>query len=187
MRARRLTLTKAFAAVLVISVVLRIGLGFVLGGTIEEVRGGTYDQVSYDALAQRVAAGFGFSFAENSWPSTKADQPTAHWSYLYTLFLAGIYSAAGHQVLIARLIQAILVGILTPWLLYRIGKRTFNRRVGLIAAAGSAIYAYFILYASSLMTEAFYIVSLLWTLDAAMRVANNDSQKNAKRQCSYRF
>jgi hypothetical protein len=40
-----------------------------------------------------------------------------------------------------------------------------------LAAAISAIYAYFVLYAASLMTEAFYITAILWILDAALRLA----------------
>ena len=40
-----------------------------------------------------------------------------------------------------------------------------------MAAAISAIYAYFIMYGASLMTEALYIVCILWSIDAAMRLA----------------
>ena len=44
-------------AILALSVLLRVGVAFYLGNGIEETRGGTYDQISYDMLAQRVAAG----------------------------------------------------------------------------------------------------------------------------------
>lgn len=136
-----------------------------------ETRGGTFDQVSYDALAQRVTGGYGFSFAQDNWPHARADQPTAFWSYIYTLYLAGIYGLFGHQPLLARLVQAVVVGILTPWLTFRIAGRIFDRPVALISAAITAIYAYFILYAGSLMTEAAYIVGILWCFDSVMRVA----------------
>ena len=43
--------------------------------------------------------------------------------------------------------------------------------MGLIAAALTAVYFYFVLYAASLMSEAFYIVGILWTVDAGMRLA----------------
>lgn len=176
------------ASILLLSVLLRVGVALYLGDTLEETRGGTYDQISYDALAQRVVAGYGFSFAEDSWPYARANQPTAFWSYLYTLFLAGIYTVVGHQPLIARLVQSLLAGILTGWLLYRIGSRVWNRRVGLIAAAMIGVYFYFIHYAASLMTEAFYIVGILWTTDAAMRLADrivtqhDNSQSSAARR-----
>lgn len=151
---------------------LRVGVAFYLGDTIEEIRGGTHDQISYDRLAQRVMTGHGFSFDTDWWPYARADQPTAFWSYLYTLYLAGVYVAVGHHPLMARLLQAMVAGLLMPWLAYRIGRRSLDERSGLIAAAITAIYLYFINYAASLMTETFYIMGILWTIDVAMRLAD---------------
>ncbi len=158
-------------AILLLSVLLRVGVAVYLGDDLSDWRGGTADQVSYDALAQRVTTGHGFSFATDWWPGVKADQPTAFWSYLYTLYLASVYMVFGHQPLTARLIQAVVVGILMPLLTYRIGRRVFGARPALLAAGISAAYLYFVTYAASLMTEAFYMVGILWTLDAAMRLA----------------
>ena len=160
-------------AFLALSVFLRVGVAFYLGDGIEEIRGGIYDQFSYDILAQRVAQGHGFSFGVDTWPYARANQPTAFWSYLYTLYLAAVYALFGHHPLVARLIQAVAVGLLMPWLIYRIGRRAFGMRVGLIAAALTAIYFYFVHYAASLMSEAFYIVGILWVVDAGMRLANS--------------
>lgn len=165
-----------------LSVLLRVAVALYLGDTLEETRGGTYDQISYDALAQRVASGHGFSFAEDSWPYARANQPTAFWSYLYTLFLTAVYAVAGHQPLVARLIQTVLAGILTGWLLYRIGTRVWNKRVGVVAAALIGVYFYFIHYAASLMTEAFYIVGILWVTDAGMRLAARIANPTAGKQ-----
>lgn len=159
-------------AILLLSVLLRVGVALYLGDSIEETRGGTYDQISYDLLAQRVSQGYGFSFAVDSWPYARAGQPTAFWSYLYTLYLAGVYVIFGHHPLIARLIQAVVVGLLMPWLIHRIGQRAFDMRVGLIAAALTAVYFYFVHYAASLMSEAFYILGILWTVDVGMRLVN---------------
>ena len=159
------------AVVLVLSVLLRVGVAFYLGDTIEEFRGGTYDQISYDRLAQRVINGHGFSFATDSWPYARANQPTAFWSYLYTLYLASVYLVVGHHPLVARLLQAVVAGLLMPWLIYRIGRRSFDKRIGLMASAITAIYLYFVHYAGSLMTETFYIIGILWILDVAMRLA----------------
>jgi 4-amino-4-deoxy-L-arabinose transferase-like glycosyltransferase len=158
-------------AIIALSVLLRVVVALFLGNAIEETRGGTFDQISYDALALRVAGGHGFSFGTAWWPGVQADQPTAFWSYLYTLYLAVVYTLFGHAPLIARLIQAVIVGAAMPWLTWRIGGRIFGRRPALIAAAISAVYFYFILYAASLMSEALYIVGVLWTVDAAMRLA----------------
>ncbi len=158
-------------AVIALSVLLRVAVALYLGDNIEETRGGTYDQISYDMLAQRVAQGHGFSFAVDTWPYARAGQPTAFWSYLYTLYLSSVYAIFGHAPLAARLIQAVIVGALMPWLAWRIARRPFGERVGLIAAGITAIYFYFIHYAASLMSEAFYIVGILWTVDVSMRLA----------------
>ena len=171
---------KSLRYILILSVLLRVGLAIALGDAITDTRGGTYDQISYDALAWRVATGHGFSFAADWWPGVRADQPTAFWSYLYALFLAVIYALVGHHPLAARLVQAVAVGLLMPWLTWRIGRRIFatpspHQERGpageVLAAAISAVYLYFITYAASLMTEAFYMVGILWMLDAAMRLA----------------
>lgn len=69
-----------------------------------------------------MAAGYGFSFATDWWPGIKADQPTAFWPYLYTLYLAGVYALFGHTPLVAGLLQAVIVSAAMPWLTWRIGR-----------------------------------------------------------------
>jgi 4-amino-4-deoxy-L-arabinose transferase-like glycosyltransferase len=174
--ARRVSPRTTLWLIILGAIVIRVGIAVYLGDRIEELRGGTWDQRSYDLLAQRVADGYGFSFEKDWWPNTRAGEPTAHWSYLYTLALAGIYALFGHYPLIARLAQAVVVGLLMPCLVYRLGRRTFGQRAGLIAAAVTAVYLYFAHYAASLMTESLYIVGVLWTLDVAMRLATEISK-----------
>jgi hypothetical protein len=156
--------------IIVVAVLLRLLSAFYQGNTVVDLPG-IYDQISYHGLAQRVVEGHGFSFAEGHWPATRAGEPTAHWSYLYTLYLVAVYAAVGVQPLVARVIQAVIVGILQPWLVYRIGRRVFGVPVGVLAAAFSAVYIYFFYYAGGLLTESFYFIGILWTLDAAMRIA----------------
>ncbi len=128
---------------------------------------GISDQISYDALARRLLAGYGFSFSTEWWPATHAGEPTAHWSFLYTLYLATVYALFGQHPLAARLIQAVVAGLLLPWFSYRIGSRLFGGRTGVVAAALSAVYPYFVYYGGALMTETFYILAILWSLDLA--------------------
>lgn len=158
-----------------VSICLRVAMAVSLGDQVIDLPG-TYDQISYDTLAQRVRAGHGFSFAEYWWPATQAGEPTAHWSYLYTLYLAVVYSLVGYHPLLARLIQALLAGVLMPWLTYRLGYRYFSREVGLIAAAIMALYAYFIYYAGALVTETFYVMAVLWVLDLAGQLGGTPSK-----------
>ncbi len=152
------------------AVVLRVASALWQGSTVESLPG-VEDQLSYDMLARQLLAGNGFTVPVNWWPVTRAGEPTAHWSFLYTLYLTAVYGLFGPQPLIARLLQAVIAGVVLPWLTWRVSRRVFGDRVGLIAAAISAVYVYFFYYAGALMTETFYIVSILWTMDCAMRIA----------------
>lgn len=171
---------KLLAVILLIAVVLRIVSAIAQGNTVVALPG-IYDQISYDGLARRVVDGYGFSFAEDHWPMTRAGEPTAHWSYLYTLYLAAIYSLFGAQPVIARLVQAILAGILHSWLTWRIGRRVFGPTAGLVAAGLSAVYIYFFYYAGGLLTETFYITGILWTMDTTLRLRATAGQASTGR------
>lgn len=155
-------------AILVVSVLLRLGAALYMGNQVNELPG-TADQRSYHVLAQRVLGGFGFSFPTEWWPATKAGAPTAHWSYLYTGFLVTIYALFGPNPLAARLVQALIVGILHPLLAYALARHLYGRPVGLAAAAATAGYIYFFYYAGTLMTEPFYISAILASLLVAVR------------------
>ena len=159
-----------------VAILLRLVMSLYLGNEVV-VLPGTSDQISYDMLAQQVINGHGFTVAEAWWPATPAGEPTAHWSYLYTLYLAGIYSLVGYHPLVARVLQAILAGLLMPWLVYRIGRHHFNYKVGLVSAGIMAVYIYFVYYAAALMTETFYIMGILWTLDLAGQLAQSQDER----------
>jgi hypothetical protein len=161
----------ALAAIMLVSVTVRIVSAVLQGDTVVSLPG-INDQLSYDALARRVLAGAGFSFASDWWPATRAYQPTAHWSYPFTLYLAGVYALTGLHPLMARLIQATVAGVVQPWLVWRIGSRVFGQQVGVIAAALTAAYAYFVYYAGALITETFYTLAVLWMLDVAIRLGD---------------
>ena len=169
--------------IILLAISLRLFTAFYLGDQVVELPG-THDQLSYDLLAQRVLAGHGFSFGQDWWPVTRAGEPTAHWSYLYTSYLVVIYALVGYHPLVPRLIQAVLVGFLMPWLTYRVGNRHFGPKVGLVAAGISAFYLYFVYYSAALMTEIFYITSILWVMDQAGQLgqAERESKTNFKWQ-----
>jgi 4-amino-4-deoxy-L-arabinose transferase-like glycosyltransferase len=71
---------------------------------------------------------------------------------------------------VARILQAVIAGILQPYLAYRLGSRMFSRPAGLVAAALTAGYAYFVYYSAALMTEAFFFCAVLATLDLAAQL-----------------
>jgi hypothetical protein len=166
--------------IVLISVVLRVGAAFVLGDVIQDLPG-IYDQISYHTLATRLLGGFGFTFARQWWPLTAAGTPTAHWSYLYTLWIAAVYALVGVHPLVVRLLQAVSVGALMPFLTYRVARRALGvldpaqtdqiHWPALVAAAWTALYGYFIYYTAALMTEAFFMTGVLWCLDCTLRLS----------------
>lgn len=157
--------------ILLVSIALRVGAALYLGDQVVDLPG-TADQLSYHNLAQRVLGGHGFTFGEPWWPLTAAGAPTAHWSYLYTFYLIAVYALFGPHPLAARLIQAVLVGALQPYLAYRLARASAPAleptTVPLLAGAWTALYGYFIYYAATLMTEPFYITAILAALWAAI-------------------
>jgi 4-amino-4-deoxy-L-arabinose transferase-like glycosyltransferase len=180
---------RTLVVIIIVSVLLRMATSIIFFGNGIQELPGTFDEVSYHNLAQRVLDGYGFRFGEGWWPGTAANEPTAHWSFLYTGYLLVVYGIFGAQPLVARLLQSLLVGILMPLLLYRISLRTFAgavahgrffaadpslrraQQIGLVSAAISAVYAYLFYYAAALITETFYICAILWSFDLALQIA----------------
>jgi hypothetical protein len=161
--------------ILVSSVILRVAVAFYLGDTADPPYKRT-DQTSYHTLAVRLLQGKGYSFPDYWYPFTPPETPTAHWSFLYPPFIVPIYALFGIHPLAARVIQSILGGILLPWMVYRLARRLCPGQE-LLAAACTAFYAFFILHAAMLMTETFYIVALLWTMERAMALAERPTLK----------
>jgi hypothetical protein len=158
-----------------VAVVARLGTALYAGDRVEALPG-AYDQITYDALARSLLAGQGYSFESDWYPFTPANTPTAHWSFLYPLYLTGVYAVFGPHALIARLIQAALSGMLAVWLQYRLGHRLFDRRVGLLTAALSAGYIYFIFFDAMLTTESFYMLGVLGLLNLALAVTGSNGR-----------
>jgi hypothetical protein len=185
--------------ILLLSVVLRIAVALYLGNVVDAPPLLT-DQRSYHALGARLVAGRGFSFDIGWYPFTRPDTPTAHWSFLYSLFVAAVYAVAGVQPLAARVVQAVLGGVLLPWMAFLLTCRLFAvppnvvpyaeeastqaretnptraEVLGLLAAAIVAIYPYFVLYSATLMTEAFYLTALMWSMERALAVRERLTQ-----------
>lgn len=171
---------RSLLPVILISVLLRIAVAFAMGDTVVELPG-IFDQISYHNLALRVASGHGFSFGEMWWPITPANAPTAHWSFLYTLYLTLTYLMFGPHPVLARILQAVIVGILHPYIVYRIGEKLFSQTIAIVAAAVTGVYIYFFYYGAALMTEPFYITAILFSLFFAMQLTESkDTKQNIK-------
>lgn len=168
-------------AILALAVLLRLGVALYLGDEVDAPEL-LQDQRSYHALGARLVSSHGFSFAENWYPFTQAEAPTSHWSFLYSLLVAGVYAVTGAHPLAVRLVQAVLGGLLLPWMVYRLAKALFSapraengqatETVAMVAALVAAVYPYFVLYSATLMTETFFLVTLLWSLERGLALAN---------------
>ncbi|HAJ34906.1 MAG TPA: hypothetical protein DCL15_04325 [Chloroflexi bacterium] len=105
--------------ILLLSVLLRVGVALYLGDSVPAGK----DEQSYSELAWRVTTGHGYSFDRSWYPFTPPDTPTAHWSFLYTALVAAVYACAGAHPLVVRLLQAVLAGLLMPYLTWRLAQR----------------------------------------------------------------
>jgi 4-amino-4-deoxy-L-arabinose transferase-like glycosyltransferase len=102
------------------------------------------DMFQYDALAESIMEGRGYTWY--------GDIPTAFRAPLYPLFLALIYFLFGRQFLAVRIIQAV-IGAFLPLVVYFLGRRLFDGRVGQIASWVMVFYPIFLLYPLALVTE----------------------------------
>jgi tetratricopeptide (TPR) repeat protein len=99
------------------------------------------DALYHDRWAQEIAAG------------TASDGPFFR-APLYPYSLAAIYAAFGHNYLIPRMLQHLL-GLLSIYLTYRIGRKIFSARIGLLAAGMMAIYGLFLFFEGELLLDSF--------------------------------
>ena len=163
--------------ILLVAVLVRLPAAIYLGDQVT-VLPGIHDQLSYDALARSLLAGRGYSFTENWYPFTSANTPTAHWSFLYPLYLASVYAITGYHPLAARIIQGVVGGILICYLIYLIGRRLTDELTGIVGAGLAAVYGYFVYYNVALMTETFFIVLVLFLLYLCLQITEKPILKH---------
>lgn len=92
-------------------------------------------------------------------------------SPLYPYFLSIVYAIFGHHLSAPRLIH-LLIGTLSCILLYLIGKRIFNKQVGLISALTAALYGPFIFTEGNLVAEPLVIFLNLLLLLSLIKSAD---------------
>ncbi len=112
------------------------------------------DAASYDAWAQNIAGG--------DWIGDE----TYYQAPAYPYFLGLIYTLLGRDLLLARVVQAVL-GALSCLLLGFAGKRFFGRSAGLVAAGILAIYPPAVFFDGLIQKTSlalFWMCLLLWLL-----------------------
>lgn len=104
------------------------------------------------------------------------------WSMLppgYPLFLAGLYALFGISCFdIVRIAQALLSAG-TVWVLFLLGRRLYDRRVGLLAAAVFALYPYAVFYPATIMSESLYLFLVALNLHALLWLRERPTQARA--------
>ncbi|HEU5318711.1 MAG TPA: glycosyltransferase family 39 protein [Chloroflexota bacterium] len=133
------------------------------------------DPLTYDQIARNLVAGRGFSGASFYYPPG-SDVPTAFWDALYPIFLAAVYTLAGHSVPAVRAVQAVL-GAAAVALTYVVGARLADRAVGVLAAAISAVYPFFIYYSGHLLTETLFMTLILAVFAAALCLQDRGTRR----------
>ncbi len=110
------------------------------------------DEKDYNELALSLSSGKGYVYPDRG--------PTSRTAPLTAAFFALVYMIFGYNIIIARIAQA-LVGTLTCFIMYVLGKQIFNEKVGLASAATAAIYPSFITFSGSLFSETLLIFLLV--------------------------
>ncbi len=150
---------KIIVAILLIAFFVR--LGWILAVPTQPIS----DFKEFDRLATSLVSGKGYT--------ALTGQPTAYRPPGYIFFLAGVYAIFGHDILIARLSNAIL-GVLTCWLTFLLAVELFNRRTAIIAASLMAIFPSLIAWANILATENLFIPMLLGIIITFINAAKGE-------------
>ena len=123
------------------------------------------DEQHYVQLANRILAGDGFAWAPGV--------PTSIRPPLYPAALAGLWSVFGPDALqIVRLSQ-ILLAALSAFLVYRLGERVYDKRVGKLAALAVWLYPSLIFFNLLILTETLFSLLLIAFLLLAVAVVQN--------------
>ena len=114
-----------------------------------------FDMTLYDHEAVQLAAGNGYL--------DQSGGPSAHWPPGYPMTLAPLYYLFDNNTLSAPMLNVVLGGA-TVLLLYLLGSRLFNRRVGLTAALLLALFPNQVFFSSLTLTETLFTTILVLIL-----------------------
>ncbi|MBF6599609.1 MAG: glycosyltransferase family 39 protein [Dehalococcoidia bacterium] len=136
-------------------------------------RDGRYDDsVFYDAAARHLAAGDGYVFDPTVWKAPDGSAiylgqqdvtATALWPPGYPATLSVIYLATGNSLWAARLFN-VLVGAMTPVLVFLIARKLFDLTAGAFAGLALAILPGHVLFTGVLLTETYFGFLLALTI-----------------------
>ncbi len=112
--------------ILLVGAIARVAAALFLGNQVVPVSG-AYDQIFYHDLALNLLAGKGFVFTRPPWPFIEPGAPTAYYSFIYPMFLSGIYWLFGPHAIAARIVQALICSLL-PYQVYVLTRQIADGR-----------------------------------------------------------
>ena len=124
------------------------------------------DERHYLELATSLVEGRGFAF---SYGLTSLRPP------LYPAVIAGTWTATGTQSLVAVRALQIIFGLATAWLVFLIGRRVYDERAGLAAAAIVAFYPTLVFANALILTETLFALLVVLVVWLAIRLVDRPS------------
>lgn len=117
-----------------------------------------FDEEVYDLLAKNLILGLGYGYAPGELISWRPP--------LYPFFLAGIYAIFGRNLLVVKIIQALLSAI-ACFFIFKVSEEIYDCKVARISLLVSACYPLLIYWNKFLLTESLYvflITFLIWQM-----------------------
>jgi 4-amino-4-deoxy-L-arabinose transferase-like glycosyltransferase len=123
------------------------------------------DERHYTQIASNLVDGSGFAWAPGQLTSIRPP--------LYPAMLAGIWSVAGHVNFQAVRLVQIVLALVASWLVFEIGRRAFDDRVGRYAAAALWLYPSWVFFNFTILTETLFTTLLLAFVLAAIALVRS--------------
>jgi 4-amino-4-deoxy-L-arabinose transferase-like glycosyltransferase len=123
------------------------------------------DEQHYTQIATNLLDGSGFAWAPGQLTSIRPP--------LYPAMLAGIWSIAGHANFQAVRLVQIVLALVASWLVFEIGRRAFDDRVGRYAAAVLWLYPSWVFFNFTILTETLFTTLLLAFVLAAIALVRS--------------
>ena len=157
------------AGILILAVVARLAYSLGVCRAILHIDPTQEPLDGYHLIAEHLYKGAGYRILDT-------DPPTVSRPPAYPLFLLGIFSVVGINYVWVQIAQAIL-GAVSCWFLFLLGRWILSTELGLVAAALYAVYPNSILYSARLYAEnlyfplflAFALVLCRASLDGSLR------------------
>jgi len=128
------------------------------------------DAELYDRIAWRLITEGRYIAEDHLGGMSLATRPA-----LFPVVLGGLYAIFGHAFLAPKMFHCVL-GALTCGLTYSLGREAFDRRAGIFAGVGAAIFPQLIYYCGTITTETFHI----FLLTCAMLLLLMGSRRNVR-------